>query len=179
MSLSVYVLRLRNRRWYVGSTDDLIKQYVEHLSGHGSKWTRLYKPMYLDRVIENASPLDEDKVVKEYMAKYGIDNVRGGSYGTETLDEIQEEALRREIWGADKHAEQSTEEYTVSTDIEENELVYDFDSSESESSDEDSSPINEFVKKYKMHFICVRCGRKGHTDSDCYADRHVDGYDLV
>jgi group I intron endonuclease len=32
------------------------------------------------------------------MAKYGIDNVRGGSYVSEILDEFQVYALTKEIW---------------------------------------------------------------------------------
>lgn len=36
-----------------------------------------YEPVLLEKVIENASPFDEDKVCKEYMLQYGIDNVRG------------------------------------------------------------------------------------------------------
>lgn len=100
MSLSIYILRLQGGNYYVGKTFDVVKRYQEHLSGQGAQWTRKYKPISLERTIPNASPFDEDKYVKEYMAKYGIDKVRGGSYVSERLDEIQEEALKREIWGA-------------------------------------------------------------------------------
>jgi hypothetical protein len=34
------------------------------------------------------------------MALYGIDNVRGGTYVTEELDEVQQYTLQKEIWGA-------------------------------------------------------------------------------
>ena len=33
-------------------------------------------------------PFDEDKYTIEYMYEYAIDNVRGGIYITETLDEL-------------------------------------------------------------------------------------------
>ena len=36
-------------------------------------------------------------VTKEYMAKYGIPNVRGGSYVKIVLDSIQIEAITREL----------------------------------------------------------------------------------
>lgn len=36
---------------------------------------------------------EEDKITKEYMLKYGIDNVRGGAYVQTELDEAQKAAL--------------------------------------------------------------------------------------
>ena len=96
----IYILRLQNNKYYVGKTDNIIKRYQEHLNGQGSAWTRKYPPTSLVKSIENASAFDEDKVTKEYMAKYGINNVRGGSYISETLDSDQITLLQREIWMA-------------------------------------------------------------------------------
>lgn len=100
MSTNIYILKLQGGKYYIGKTSDPVKRYQEHLEGRGSAWTKKYKPVSLEKVIKNASPFDEDKYTKEYMAKYGIDKVRGGSYVSMELDEVQEEALTREIWGA-------------------------------------------------------------------------------
>jgi predicted GIY-YIG superfamily endonuclease len=97
---TIYVLRLQGGKYYVGKTENPQKRFQEHKDGRGSSWTRLYPPIGIYKLQQNASPFDEDKVTKEMMAKYGIDNVRGGSYVTEELDEVQEEALRRELWAA-------------------------------------------------------------------------------
>ncbi len=97
---TIYVLRLQGGKYYVGKTENHQKRFQEHQDGRGSSWTRLYPPIGIYKLHHNASPFDEDKVTKEMMAKYGIDNVRGGSYVTEELDEVQEEALRRELWAA-------------------------------------------------------------------------------
>ena len=56
--------------------------------------------MDVEKMIPNSSPFDEDKTVKEYMARYGIDNVRGGTYVTEHLTESQRHHLQEEIWAA-------------------------------------------------------------------------------
>jgi len=97
MTTNIYILKLDQGKYYVGKSKNVAQRYQEHLQGQGSAWTRKYKPMKLDTVIENASPFDEDKQVKIYMAKYGIENVRGGTYVADTLTEEQEHALKAEI----------------------------------------------------------------------------------
>ena len=100
MSTNIYILKLESGKYYIGKSSDPISRYQDHLAGKGSFWTRLYKPISLDKVIPHSSPFDEDKYTKEYMMKYGIQNVRGGSYVTEELDEEQVYLLQREIWAA-------------------------------------------------------------------------------
>ena len=99
-SNKLYVLRLRENKWYVGKTNDVQKRYQEHQNGNGSQWTSIYKPMALEKVRKIESPFDEDKMVKEYMGRYGIDNVRGGSYCQEHLPQNTISHLQREIAGA-------------------------------------------------------------------------------
>ena len=97
---NIYILKLLGGRYYVGKSENVMKRYKEHMNGSGSVYTRKYKPIALHKTIENASPFDEDRYVKEYMAKYGIEKVRGGSYSTIDLDELQMYALNNEIRGA-------------------------------------------------------------------------------
>lgn len=100
MTTNIYILKLADDCWYIGRTGDVDKRVQQHSGGSGSAWTRLHKPVGLEKVIEGASPFDEDKYTKEYMAKYGIDKVRGGSYVTGKLNKEQLAFLQREIWGA-------------------------------------------------------------------------------
>lgn len=97
MPTNIYVLKLEQNKYYVGKTKNVAQRYQEHLQGLGSSWTRKYKPVKLDTVIENASPFDEDKQVKIYMAQFGIENVRGGTYVADTLTEEQLQTLKAEI----------------------------------------------------------------------------------
>lgn len=96
----VYTLRLESDKWYVGKTDNITKRYKDHVNGRGASWTRKYPPIAVAHTIQNATAFDEDKVTKEYMARYGIENVRGGSYIAENLDADQITLLQREIWMA-------------------------------------------------------------------------------
>ena len=102
MTTNIYVLNLEGGFYYVGRTNDLTKRFEQHRTGtgKGATWTKIHKVISYDKVIENASPLDEDKITKEYMAKYGIDNVRGGSYVSIELSEFHRTAIQEEIWNA-------------------------------------------------------------------------------
>ena len=93
----IYILKLENNKYYVGKSADPHKRFQEHIKGNGSTWTQKYKPIKIIKTIESTSAFDEDKYVKEYMSKYGIDNVRGGSYVSTTLDENKKELLRTEL----------------------------------------------------------------------------------
>lgn len=97
MTTNIYILKLAEGRFYVGKTDNPTKRYQEHLNGSGSAWTKKYKMIGLEKVIENQTDFDEDKYVKIYMAKYGIDKVRGGAYTSIELSEEQENMLRKEL----------------------------------------------------------------------------------
>jgi len=98
MTTTIYILKLNNNKYYIGKTNRNVKErYQEHLEGIGSFWTKKYEPLSIIKQIENSSPFDEDRYVKEYMAMYGIDNVRGGSYNQEELNSETIKFLRNEL----------------------------------------------------------------------------------
>jgi hypothetical protein len=97
---NVYVLRLEGGKYYVGKSEDVLKRYKAHQNGLGSLWTRKYSPICILRVHPKVSPFEEDKITKELMSEFGIDQVRGGSYSSLDLDREQYRTLEREIRGA-------------------------------------------------------------------------------
>jgi len=97
---NIYIIKLEDNKYYVGKTNNLERRKQEHINGNASAWTNKYKPISIEKIIYDTSSFDEDKYTKEYMAKYGIDNVRGGSYTKINLDDEQKELLQREIDGA-------------------------------------------------------------------------------
>jgi hypothetical protein len=97
MTTNIYILKLAGGRFYVGKSDNPMKRYQEHLNGSGSSWTKKYPPVDLEKIIENQTDFDEDKYVKIYMSKYGMDKVRGGAYASVDLSEEQEDLLRNEL----------------------------------------------------------------------------------
>lgn len=97
MKNTLYVLKLEGNNYYVGTTDNLYRRFDEHCSGQGAKWTSLYKPIDIVFTLDNPTKFDENNYTKEYMIKYGIDKVRGGSYCNIQLNDSQLNTLRQEL----------------------------------------------------------------------------------
>lgn len=93
----IYILKLENDKYYIGKTHDIIKRLHFHKNNLGSEWTKKYKYKSVIKTINSNSPFDEDKYVKIYMDKYGIDNVRGGSYNQIILSSEQKNNLIKEL----------------------------------------------------------------------------------
>ena len=161
MSTDIYILKLKQKKYYVGKTQDINKRFQEHLNGYGSAWTNLFKPIKIEKVIKNCSSFDEDKYVKEYMCIYGVDNVRGGSYVSIDLDPLQKLSIQREIWGAtDKCTRCGRKGHFINSCYAKTDVDGDFFESESESEESEEN-------------TCYRCGRTGHWANNCYAKTHI------
>jgi predicted GIY-YIG superfamily endonuclease len=197
-SINIYVLKLEDGKYYIGKTNDVESRFKQHINGKGSAWTRKYRPISVLRTILTTSDFEEDKVTKEYMAKYGIDNVRGGAYVEVELSELQIESLHIEIWSAKGHCTQCgrpghfVKDCYAKTDVNGNKIIYE-DDTESESSfheewvcdhcEKDFATKKECLK-HENHCRerksstcgCYRCGREGHYSYECYATRHLKGY---
>lgn len=93
----IYILRLRAGKYYIGKTKNVDKRWAEHTAGSGSGWTKKYPPLSLVKSVVSTSQFDEDRYVKEYMEKYGIENVRGGTYSNVVLDANCIAVLEKEI----------------------------------------------------------------------------------
>jgi len=168
---SIYILKLVGGRYYIGKTNNIARRYQEHLNGEGSAWTRRWPPTTLVKTVDATSPFDEDKTVKEYMAKYGISNVRGGSYVSETLAAAQHDLLTKEIRGAEGRcvtcggeghfaAACARPRHSVSPVVR-------------------TSPTYVYGSQSKTGSrCCYRCGRKGHYSNTCYARSDAQGYEL-
>jgi len=188
MTTNIYILRLSGGKYYVGKSDNPMMRYQEHIMGRGSSWTKKYKPIGVEKIIENASDFDEDKYTKEYMSKYGIENVRGGIYVEIELDEFQKETVYREIWGAQNKCTRCgrgghfIKDCFANTDIngnefeEEEEIVWCCEKCNAEFETEKECFQHERHCYKKSNNTCYRCGREGHYATDCYATKHIKGY---
>lgn len=146
---TIYVLQLEGGKYYVGRTKNVEKRYRDHLSGKGSAYTKKYAPISILKVIEMVDPFEEDKITLEYMYRYGIDNVRGGSYAMVNLSQVDIYAIKKKIWGAmdlcfvcgrSHFSNRCREEYDV---------------------------YGDEIRK------CKRCLRRGHLAYECIEDKNI------
>jgi hypothetical protein len=78
--LYIYVLELTKYNYYVGKTTNHDFRLESHFDANGSAWTKKFKPLKVIELIDGCDSFDEDKYTLKYMEKYGINNVRGGSF---------------------------------------------------------------------------------------------------
>lgn len=95
--VKIYVLKLKEGKYYIGKANNISNRMNQHIEGKGSEWCKLYSMVDIEAVYKDCDAFDEDKYTKVYMDKYGIDNVRGGSYCQIELSTCQKELLNREL----------------------------------------------------------------------------------
>ncbi len=99
-NLYVYILELEHGKYYVGKTTNPNVRFQSHVTGNGSEWTKLHKPIKVLEQYQNCDEYDEDKYLFKAMEKYGIDNVRGGSFVQIKLNETELNFLNKRIISA-------------------------------------------------------------------------------
>jgi predicted GIY-YIG superfamily endonuclease len=108
MSYIIYALQLQEGKFYVGKTHinwGIEITFDEHVKGYGCEWIRKYKPLSIIEKYEHDSEFEEDILTKKYMMKYGIQNVRGGSYTKIELESWQINCLEHEFKNISGHLE--------------------------------------------------------------------------
>jgi len=151
MTTNIYVLKLEGENYYVGKSANVSERFQQHLSGIGSAWTKRFRPIGIEVIHENLSPFDEDRITKEYMAKYGIEKVRGGSYVTVTLSEETVATIQREIRTAQDSCLRCGRKGHFVTSC-------------YAKTDGNGKSLKE---EKPQSMVCMRCGRDGHTTEDC------------
>lgn len=153
----IYVLQLEKDKLYIGRTDrDPEIRFKEHVAGRGSAWTKKYPPIKILETKLSDSIFDEDKIAKEYMVMYGIDNVRGGSFTMVTLPTEQKETIKRDIWSAQGRCTRCGRDTHFIMRCRSKTTI-------------DGDFLVEEVK------VCTRCNRDGHSEAKCYATTTKDG----
>ena len=97
MELILFVFKLQEDKYYLGFTTDYERIFVEWKVGFGPEWTKKYRPVSVELIIENAEGYHETQVLYEYFKKYGIDAVRGGPYQSVELTKEQKTNIMAKI----------------------------------------------------------------------------------
>jgi hypothetical protein len=175
----IYVLKLENNKYYVGKTSNPSFRMESHFNENGSAWTRKYKPIKLEALIPDCDDYDEDKYTKKYMDKYGINNVRGGSFVTIELDENTIAHLTNMSNGTnDKCFRCGRSGHFASscyarTNINGSYIDDEEDTEDAEDDEEDTEDAEDDEEDEED--CCFNCGRPGHYASNCYARTDING----
>ena len=104
----VYELALEQGKFYVGTTNDVIRRFNEHKNYNGSKWTMLYdvKEILAVKKIElnkkerknYKNNYIEDDTTLKLMYLYGYENVRGGKWSEYEIEKPEELNIIRQDW---------------------------------------------------------------------------------
>ena len=158
----VYILELENKKYYIGKTINPDFRIEQHFNSFGSQWTKKYKPKKVLQIIRNCDNFDEDKYTLKYMEKYGINNVRGGTFCELKLNKDNLGTIKKMING-------STDKCYICG--ENGHFVKDCHQ-------DDDNILEEFENLLIDNDLCFRCYRKGHYASDCYAKTKITGDEI-
>jgi hypothetical protein len=95
----IYILQLEKGKYYIGKTVYPLFRLDLHFNSAGSNWTKKYKPVSVKDILPNCDNYDEDKYTIQFMEKYGINNVRGGSFCEIKLSDTNISTLKQMIRG--------------------------------------------------------------------------------
>lgn len=188
----IYILELEEGKYYVGKTENPDYRIESHFASNGSAWTKKYKPLSVLEIIPNCDNYDEEKHTMKCMEKYGINNVRGGSFCQIRLSDENINTLNQIIngvndrcymCGSDEHFANKCRvlkkknkmcECPTSYFAPHRKIKCFLKVLESLFEDED----DDIEKINKTFNSCFRCGRQGHFVKSCYATTHLNGFKL-
>jgi len=105
MSIYIFVLLLENNRYFIHRSYNEInidfQIFIEFEICY--EFPKKYKPLQILEIIPEENSFHLDYIVKKYMMKYGIENVRGGSYSETNLSKKQNDILQLELDSASNY----------------------------------------------------------------------------
>ncbi|MBK8857933.1 MAG: GIY-YIG nuclease family protein [Opitutaceae bacterium] len=109
MSLEfVYVLRLKNGGFYIGSTRAPLQRISAHFHGQGARATREHRPVAIEAIYsipedDRGPPSTRERLethlANRYVEKYGLTRVRGGDHCSAWNETPSADAQRLLAWG--------------------------------------------------------------------------------
>lgn len=81
-----FAIKFKNGSYFITSADDPQQAFNDFMK-------RGFHPISIESIIDNSESYHEWALFREYLAKYGIDRVRGASYTNFILTDLQRQTL--------------------------------------------------------------------------------------
>jgi hypothetical protein len=183
--MNIYILRLQRGKYYFDKTNILkntIREYFTY--GSSSNKKSISKPHKKTKQ-NNSNNFDEDKYTIKYMDKYGVDNVRRGTFCklklnndnlnttiiSDDYDNYDEKGnysnkINNKIWCCKYCKKEFKTKKTA--------LLHENGNCKYKVNNKNNNNNNCYTQKNN----CFRCGRETHYADECYAIYHINGIRL-
>ena len=111
LSKILYVFLLNDNKYFVYHTSTEEQEAAKFECQLLHSFVRKYHPIQIMEQKYHQEISDIDKYVKKYMHLFGIENVRGGSYLNEILEDYQIKTLENELEFLNNHEKENNEMY--------------------------------------------------------------------
>jgi hypothetical protein len=151
--ITTYIIECEGNRYYVGRTHHEEDRILQHFENNGSEWTKKYKPIRVVSKFISNDNFDEEKYTLKYMEKYGIDNVRGGSYCTLVLSAAEKAKAQQTIRSITDKCYKCGEKGHFAKQCKKMSCEEEEESGEDENYEDEESQYDIINNKYKYKFI--------------------------
>ena len=160
----IYVLKLGNNKYYIGKTTNPRVRLVSHFGEETTSWVRKYSAEQIIELIPDCDDHDEDKYTIKYMKKYGISNVRGGSFCEINLSPDNYSTLQKMIKGSEDKCYTCGKKGHYARDCKGDASTY--DKILKGTMHKRRLPFTPLCSKEEMDWECQYCGKEFNTEEE-------------